>query len=156
DIRTYGSLSETDSDLVYFDKEVFILRDADIRMGGGDDLMLVTNPDQDLIIWGGLTTNGSLSIDLGDGDDLAYLRGVKTGGNFSLYTGAGADSVTIDNRAIDKWDGTFFVPRVGGNLVVQTYDSLAETDRDEVRMLDATVLGSLEARLGGGDDFFSL
>jgi hypothetical protein len=157
DIQTYDSLAENDQDVVYFDTDASVMRDVDVRTGGGDDVMLVTNPNHTFITWGGLTA-GSLTIDLGAGDDEAYIRAVRTGGNFSLYTGTGADVVTMDNRPIDKFDGTFFVPRVGGDLLVQTYELLTpyETDRDEVRVLDAIVNGNFRATLGSGDDFFSM
>jgi hypothetical protein len=156
DIQTYGSLAENDVDTVYFDTEVFILRDAVIRTGGGDDLFLVTDPAYSTASFGGLTTGGSLTIDMGGGADTAYMRGLAVGGNFSLATGAGADVVTMDNRPIARLGGGTFAPSVGGNLVVTTFDSLAETDRDEVRLIHASVNGSLVAQLGGGDDFFAL
>lgn len=156
DVQTYGSLSEMDGDLVHFDTEAYIDRDADIRMGGGDDLLMVTRDYVPTVFFGGLSVAGSLKVDLGAGDDEAYLRGVITYGNFSLYTGAGADNVIMDNRPIEQWDGGYFIPRVGGNLEIQTYAMLSETDRDEVRIQDAIIHGSLLARLGGGDDYFLL
>jgi hypothetical protein len=53
-------------------------------------------------------------------------------------------------------DGGYFHCSVGGNLEIQTYDSLAETDADVVHMFDGRIHGSLLARLGGGNDTFSL
>jgi hypothetical protein len=156
DIQTYSSLTENDSDLVFFDTETYVLRDVDVRMGGGADLLLVTDDTQTGMVFSGLTTGGSLRIDMGAGDDRAYIRGMTTGGNFSLFTGAGADLVTMDNRVLTQPDYTYFRPSVGGDLVVQTYESLAETDRDVVNVFDGSIHGSLSVRMGGGDDLFTL
>jgi hypothetical protein len=156
DIQTYGSLSETDLDVVYFDTEAYVLRDVDVRTGGGNDLVFVTDPNLPDVVWGGLTTRGSLTINMGDGADEAYLRAAAVGGNLSVLTGTGGDRVTIDNRSIMHLDGSYFIAWVGGNLLVQTYDTLAEIDRDEVRIVGATVTGNLTVQVGGGNDFFSI
>jgi hypothetical protein len=156
DIQTYSYLNETDADTVYFDTNTVVDGDINVRTGGGADNFLVTNPNHSLIFWGGITTHGSLNVDTGAHNDFVYARGVKTDGNFRLFTGAGADNVTIDNRAIELFDGTFFVPRVGGNMEVQTYYSIAENQADVVSIYDASIVGSLLVRLGGGNDTFLL
>src|SRR5262249_8932983 len=76
DIRTYGSLSENDSDVVEFETEVYVLRDAAVRTGGGADLVLVNKESALGLVFGGLKTGGSLTIDTGAGDDTADLQGV--------------------------------------------------------------------------------
>jgi hypothetical protein len=157
DIQTYSALSETDSDLVHFDTEVFVQRGVDVRMGGGDDEFTVTRPDLEQVYYGGLHANGAITVNLGDGADTAYLRGVRTNSNLNVFSGAGADDVTIDSRTIyNPFFDTYYIASVGGNMEVQTYDSLEETDADEVRLYDGRISGSLLARLGGGDDFFQL
>jgi len=161
DIQTYASLSENDLDFVYFDFNAFVLRDVNISMGGGDDFLHLTEPNIDTnvqpLFLGALETHGSLIVDMGAGNDVVFMRGIKTHGDLTVLTGAGADKVTIDHTFIDiPFDEQNFVSSVGGNLEIQTYDSLDETDRDEVRIIDATVLGTLRARLGGGMDYFLL
>jgi hypothetical protein len=155
DIQTYDSLGELDGDVTYFDTEAFALRDVNVRMGGGDDIFLATKDYEPLVFFGALQA-GSLTLDMGDGADTAFLRGVKTGGDLKLFTGAGGDTVTIDSRPIEQLDGAFFHCSVGGNLEVQTYGTLAEIDRDVVTMYDGRIHGSLLARLGGGNDAFSM
>lgn len=93
---------------------------------------------------------------MGDGNDVVYVRGLKTDGNFQLMTGAGADNVTIDNRVIHMLDGQTFFPSYGGNLDVQTYAAITETDADVLNIYDGLIYGSLLARLGGGNDTFLL
>ena len=156
DIQTYAALSETDVDSVYFDTNTVVEGSINVRTGGDDDNFLVTNDSQSFIAWGGVTTNGSLTVDMGAGNDKVYARGVKVAFNFRLFTGAGADNVTIDNRSFQLLDGTYFVPRVGGDLEVQTYYAVTEADADTLRIYDAAIDGSLIARLGGGNDTFLL
>jgi hypothetical protein len=156
DVQTYTYLNELDADTMYFDTNAVVNGNVDVRLGGGTDNFMVTNPNHSLIAWGGLTTHGTLNVDTGANSDVVYARGVRADGNFKLFTGAGNDDVTIDNRAIDLWDGTFFVPRVGGNMEVQTYNSVTEAQADVVRMYDASIVGSLLVRLGGGADTFLL
>lgn len=158
DIQTYGVVSEVDADVVYFDTEAVVMRDVDVRMGAGDDVLLVTKDYVPEVYLGGLTVNGAMTIDMGEGNDRAYLRGTKVTGNFTLLTGAGADTVTMDNRPYLRYDGSYIIPRVDGDLLVQTYELLTtwEDDRDEVHFLDALVTGNFTVRMGSGDDFFSL
>jgi hypothetical protein len=156
DIQTYDSLSETDADVVYFDTEAWALRDVNVRTGGGEDLILGTIDTNPTVFFSALEVNGSLIVDTGAGADRVYLRGVKTGGDFQVYTGKGADDVTIDFNSIERLDGTYFIPSVGGNVDIQTYDALTEADADTVRIYNEHVAGSLLARLGDGNDYFQL
>jgi hypothetical protein len=156
DIQTYNSLSESDADVVYFDTEAWALRDVNVRTGGGEDLILGTIDSTPTVFFSALEVNGSLIVDTGAGADRVYLRGVKTGGDFHVYTGDGADDVTIDFNSIEKLDGTYFIPSVGGNVDIQTFDALSEADADNVRILNEHVAGSVLARLGDGNDYFQI
>jgi hypothetical protein len=156
DIQTYGLASETDGDVVYFDTEAYARRDVTILTGGGDDVVMATKDYEPTVFFGALETSGSLHIDLGAGDDRTYLRGVKTGGDFVVHAAAGIDALTIDNRPIPQLDGAWFVPRIGGDLYVQTYDDATADEADSLTIYDATVMGSLMAHMGGGNDYFHL
>jgi hypothetical protein len=156
DIQTYDSLSETDADVVYFDTEAWVLRDVNVRTGGGEDLIFGTDSAQPNVFFSALEAGGSFIVDTGAGADRVYLRGVKTGGDFQVHTGEGADDVTIDFTTIWKLDGTTFFPSVHGNVDIQTFDALTETDADSVRIFDEHIAGSLLARLGDGADYFQL
>lgn len=57
----------------------------------------------------------------------------------------------------DIFSGQDFLPRVDGNLSIQTYAALADTDFDSVRLLNRpTVIGSIVAKFGAGNDYFLL
>ena len=155
DIQTYATLAEIDQDVVYFDTEASAMREVNVRTGGGDDIFLATKDYEPIVFFGALEAS-SLVVDMGDGADTAFLRGVRTGGDLKLFTGAGADKVTIDSRSIEQFDGGYYICSVGGNMEIQTYVSPDEADIDEVHMFDGRITGSLLARLGGGNDIFSL
>jgi hypothetical protein len=74
-----------------------------------------------------------------------------------LYTGAGADVVTLDASSYLGWDdGVYHIPDVTGNVEIQTYDSVYETDADQVHIPLAQVIEDLRVRMGAGDDFFEM
>src|SRR5690606_21727266 len=126
--------------------------------GGGADLVQFTNRLQPFQLTSGLHTLGNLSVDVGAGDDLVYLRGVKSGLNTEILTGAGADDVTVDFQALpDVFSGQDFLPRVGGNLSIQTYDTLTDIDPDQVRIINKAIVdGSIIAKFAAGNDYFQL
>jgi hypothetical protein len=156
DIQTYYALSETDADTVYFDTEAMGDGAILIRTGGGADNFMITNPSSSAVFFSGLTVYGNLTVDLGAGNDVAYVRGLKTTGNFQLLMGAGADNVTIDNRVIYQLDGQAFVPSIGGNVDVQMYSTITEADADVLNIYDGIIYGSVTARMGAGNDTFLL
>jgi len=155
DIQTFKTVSENDADQVYFDYNTFITGNVDVRMGGGADSFQVTNPAIAQVTRAGLEVNGTLTVDMGAGNDTVFTRSIKTVGDFRILTGAGADNVTLDHRVITTQYGNF-ISQVGGNLDVQTYASLSENDVDTVKVSGGRINGSLLARLGGGNDNFLL
>jgi hypothetical protein len=108
-------------------------------------------PDNDDVIIWGINTRGSMTVNTGDGDDWVYIAdsmigdGVGTD-NLSIYTGAGADSVEIKD-----------IPStLPGNIFIQTYASLAETDADVVWFEHVYSRGDMQILLGGGNDLFHM
>jgi hypothetical protein len=161
DIQTYSSLAETDADTAYFDTDAKVDMDVNVRLGGGDDFLMVTDPSDTLLLWGGLQTYGSMFVDMGAGDDEVYIRAASIGDgvgedNLAIFTGAGADDVTVDATAYMDWDGNWHIPDITGNLEIQTYDSLFEIDVDNVHIPLVQVIEDLRVRTGAGDDFFEL
>jgi hypothetical protein len=146
-----------------------------IKLGGGSDLVVfsetapptfatanidlaATSPgtldhgqsktDDDNLMMFGANIKGSLVVNTGDGNDWVYL-GKVTVGNTTINTGAGHDSVE------------FAGAHIRGNLDIQTYSSINETDADEVYfhpdadLIGPTLIdGNATIRMGGGDDGF--
>jgi hypothetical protein len=158
DVQTYEDASETDFDEVTFDFNVYAIRDVAVRTGGGDDSVQFTNKLQQFPLASGLHALGNLTIDTGVGNDAMYLRGVKTGGNLDVFAGAGADDITADFKLLpDIFSGQDFLPRVGGNLTIQMYESLTDADDDHVSLINRPlVAGSITAKFAGGNDTFLL
>jgi hypothetical protein len=166
DIQTYSSLSENDSDTVYFDAQANLLDQsltrtttvngsANIRTGGGDDHLYSTDPNvADLnLFWLGLKA-GDLSIDMGGGNDTAFLRNLRVGNNFSLNTGAGADTLMVSQHAIY---GEFGVPAaVEGHTFIQMYSSASETDVDTATFTNVGFNNGFTLLTGGGADIVQL
>jgi hypothetical protein len=158
DVRTFDDVAEMDFDEVTFDYNIYAMRDVTVATGSGDDLVQFTNMQQAFQVTSGLYTLGTLSVDVGAGNDTVYLRGVKSDVNTDIFAGAGADNVTVDFQLLpDVFSGQDFLPRVGGNLTIQAYATLADTDIDQVRIINkATVSGSIIAKFAAGNDYFLL
>lgn len=108
-------------------------------------------PDNDNVIIWGVTTRGSMSINTGDGNDWAYVANSQIGDgvgtdNLTINTGAGADTAEIKN----------LLASVTGNIDIQTYASLDETDDDVVWFDGAYANGDIDVFTGGGNDLFHM
>jgi hypothetical protein len=112
---------------------------------------IVNVPDADQVfMWTGLSRN-TVNIATGAGNDWVFVGKATIGDglgvdNLVINTGAGADQVTLMGAT------------VRGNLDIQTYSSLSETDADVV-YFDAAVgttptfvSGNINVRTGGGND----
>jgi hypothetical protein len=157
DIQTYSSLSETDADSVYFDAALgttttFVSGNINIRTGGGNDGIYSTDPgDADYSVWWlGVKSLGSMSIDTGAGDDVAYLRNMRVGGNFVMFAGAGADTLDMRLTELDPSFGS--ASFVGGDLYVQMYANAAEADVDTALFNNISVGKGMSVLMGGGND----
>jgi hypothetical protein len=99
---------------------------------------------------------------MADGDDLVDIAAAKLGDashwcNLSIYTGAGADDITVDfsRSLIEIGDPS---PEMSGGLFISA-GSIYENDVDKVRIPVAQVgagAGSTHIYLGGGNDEFVL
>lgn len=158
DLKTFDDVTEADFDEVTFDYNIYVIRDVTVATGGGADIVQFTDRLQTFQLTSGLHTLGNLSVDAGAGDDIVYLRGVKASLNTEIITGAGADDVTVDFQLLpDVFSGQDFLPRVGGNLTIQTYAAQTDVDSDHVRIINrATVDGSIIAKFAAGNDYFQL
>jgi hypothetical protein len=167
DVQTYASLAENDVDNMWFDYRfgpnytlvpTFIAGVTNVRMGGGADAFLVSDPFDDLKFAVGVETAGSMFVDTGAGDDSVDVTAAAIGtsysvGHLNIYTGAGADTVKLDFSAIYNDPGTA-TPEVKGGVYIQTYANIAEIDVDVVNIPLSQVRGSMTVRTGAGDDLF--
>ena len=166
DIQTYKSLAETDQDGVFinaaFDislpdlyKATVISGSTNVRMGGGDDSFLVSDPGyvDANVFYNVLETHGFVSVDTGAGNDSLLVRNANIGDassddvnldNFVVNTGAGADSVRFHNV------------NIGANLQLQMYSSGLEADIDIAAIDHLYSLGDISVLTGGGDDQVTL
>jgi hypothetical protein len=114
-----------------------------------------STPDDDVVNVYDVDMKGLMRIQTGAGNDHVHVESTRivgdstriAGDGLKIETGAGQDNVRV--ALWSELDG----------LDVQTYDSLAETDADEVHIQDTSITGTgetLRVRLGGGDDEFSL
>jgi hypothetical protein len=104
-------------------------------------------PDNDDVIIWGIITHGDMNITTGAGNDWVYVGGANMlAGNLAINTGAGADTVQIENT----------VGILAGTVDIQTYSSLSETDADVVWLDSAYMYGNLNVRTGGGNDLFHM
>jgi hypothetical protein len=75
--------------------------------------------------------------------------------NLHIYTGAGADDVTIDfHQSYIALGGGW--PELTGGLFVRTYGDINETDADVVQIPLAQIWNSVHIYMGGGNDVFDL
>lgn len=102
-------------------------------------------PDKDNVIVWGLNVRGSMTVTTGDDNDWVFLGGTQIAGNLNVYSGAGADTVTLKSAT-----------NVYGNAYVQTYGYVTENDADVVWLENMGIKGNLQAVLGGGNDLFHL
>jgi hypothetical protein len=160
DLQMYNSLSENDIDVVYFDsilgQKAFVSGSINVRMGGGDDMVFSTSPLYgDLQVWAlGVHSLGSMTIDLGAGNDTAYLRNLRVGGNLVVWGGAGADSVEMRQTPIDGEFG--IAAAVNGDMYMQMYASASEMDADSITTNAVGINGGFTALLGAGNDTLRL
>jgi len=88
----------------------FVSDDVRIELGGGEDL-LNFNRDIGAVDENGLPTNPPLTIDddlildLGDGDDLAFLTRLNVLGRFQGDLGAGRDQLQVSDLALHEING---------------------------------------------------
>jgi hypothetical protein len=100
-----------------------------------------TTPDDDRVNVWGAEVNGLMQIDTGGGNDHVFVNDATVAGDgLMINTGAGVDNVAVEDSDLDA-------------LVIHTYDSLAETDGDDIDV-QRTGAGTVRARLGGGNDQF--
>jgi hypothetical protein len=157
DIQTYSHVNENDADSVYFDakfgQSTIVAGNVSVRMGGGNDGIYITDPNypDGQSLWIGIEVGGSMSIDLGAGNDTAFLRNMHVAGNFSLNTGAGADTVDMRSTPIIHPDRTF-PAYVGGTFTVQTFSVLTENDADTVSISQTGSMNHFNLLTGGGND----
>jgi hypothetical protein len=160
DIQTYSALSETDADTVYFDTSLgtttFVSGNINLRTGGGADSVYSTDPgDADSnVFWLGIESLGSMSIDTGAGNDIAYLRNIRVHGNFVMFAGAGADSLDMRLTDIDPSFG--IAGAVNGDLYVQMYADTSEADADAAAFDDVGAGMGMSVLMGGGNDTLKL
>ncbi len=169
-IQTYTNVNENDSDMVWMDsaldssfntRPTYITGDVSLYTGAGADNLWLGDSTDPYFTGLGFMTLGNFQAYLGAGDDVVDISAAKFGNgaahwsNLLLYTGAGADDVTVDfdRSLIDVGDP---MPEINGSLIIQTYDSLAETDADKVTIPIGQVGFATYIWLGGGDDQFSL
>lgn len=149
-------------------------RDLVVDLGAGDDQLRVANArfgnvfvgmdrnfiaGTDSVTLTGVKTSGRVNIETGDGQDNVFVRnstigdGVKSSSgiqdSLNINTGSGADLVEVG--AI----GGAFV-RVKGDLIVNTFRSLAESDIDLLRVNQTTVDQSMFLDTGGGNDLINM
>jgi hypothetical protein len=153
-IKTWDSLAENEKDAVQL-VSTYAAGDVLVDMGGGDDDFIAGNPTDTAANFG-LWIAGSILITTGAGNDTVHIEGSDIASydgrkaDMSINTGAGADVVSLDFRALPV------IPEVDGSLAIKTFDQYTETDRDEVRILQANVVNGLSIGLGAGDDFFEV
>ena len=169
-IQTYANVNENDADMVWMDsafdssfnlRPTYVTGETAIYTGGGADFLMLGDSNDSYFTDIGFMTNGNFQAYLGAGDDTVDISAAKFGNgpnhwsNLLLYTGAGADDVTVDfdSSLIAVGDP---MPEINGSLIIQTYDSLAETDADKVTIPIGQVGFATYIWLGGGNDQFSL
>ncbi len=108
-------------------------------------------PDNDNVIIWGIATRGSMTINTGPGNDWVYVSNATIGdgtgvANLTINTGSGADTVEVKN----------ILHAMSGNIFVQTYGSLSETDPDVVWFDHIYAQGDMTVLLGGGNDLFHM
>jgi hypothetical protein len=132
-------------DLVAFDgmsKPVF----QEVNIDVGASTAVGNSDDDDVMIWGAVS-RGNMNINTGAGEDWVYVTGADIGtmtnrASLTINSGAGADEVDVESLSNVLY----------GDLDIQTYATVTETDADLVNLEDVTMTGDLRIRLGGGDD----
>jgi hypothetical protein len=158
-IQTYDSPLESDADAVML-KRLYVAGDVTVETGGGDDMFFITDPADANVVYGGHMQ--SLYVNTGDGADRVHVEGANINGefggtgDFTLYTGAGADTVLLDFTPVMMPGYGQYILRVTGDLRIQTYDQVTEADADNVRLIRGAIDGSIWAKLGAGDDTFRM
>jgi hypothetical protein len=169
-IQTYANVNENDADTVWMDsaldssfnvRPTYVTGDVSVYTGAGADFLMLGDSTDPYFTGIGFMTNSNFQAYLGAGDDVVDISGAKFGNgpshwsNLLLYTGTGADDVTVDfaSSLIAVGDP---MPEINGSVIIQTYDSLSETDADKVTIPIGQVGFATYIWLGGGDDQFSL
>lgn len=137
-----------------------------VNLGAGNDTVkLVRNANFRNINLNMTTANAAAATDI----DAVIVDGIKTTGNLTIKTGAGADffdiwdstigdGYGIDNLAINSGAGQdhidIFVGNRGmtvlGNLTLNAFESSSEADIDAVFMQSVTVRDNLSVATGAG------
>jgi hypothetical protein len=125
------------------------LAQATFAMQGGADQMQIQN----------LRLAGSLNIDLGDGNDTAWLTNISAGASFTVLGGAGDDSVfanyvTAASLGLDGGIGANSLS-LGQVNVVGNLNVVSGTGTDRVWISGGTA-GSLNVSTGDGADLITL
>jgi len=114
------------------------------------DLSYPNTNDADVIDVNGVQLTGAMQLRTGGGADAIYVRNTKVGDgsgyeDLNINSGAGADVVKVGQI------GGAFV-EVRGNLILNTFTSLAELDPDTVNVYQALVYKSIYLDTGAGND----
>lgn len=112
-----------------------ITGNVSVALGGGSDQLDFGTGDGRQI-----NVPGTLTIDMGTGNDWTYVRDVKTGGNLTTYTGTGQDRTHIVNAD------------VGNNLFVLDPNAVNSGDSDLTTVLTSRARGQLQFISRGGND----
>jgi hypothetical protein len=115
--------------------------------GSGDDTLSAT----------GLTT-GTIFAELGDGDNEVTLGGVIDGGEVTIVTGSGDDTITIDGAATDVGEITFHFGTGTDRLVLADDADLTDytleiTGLEEIELAARDVGAELNSALLSGQSY---
>lgn len=154
DIRYEGALYDN----IYLHKSAFS-GGIFAQLGGGNDTFVFsgggfstqnvnvsTGSGYDNVTITGLNTTGEVRIDTGAHNDNVYVSGLwvaGAGNDLRISTGSGLDTVTVDNVAVED------------DIVVQTYSSSSENERDVVTIRDSR-FDDFYGYFGGGNDKLSM
>jgi len=125
------------------------LAQATFLMQAGADQVQIQN----------LRLPGNLTLDLGDGNDTAWLTNISAGGNFTVLGGAGDDSVfanylTAGNLFVDGGVGANSLS-LGQVTVAGNLSAISGTGTDRVWISGATAV-NLNVSTGDGADLVTL
>jgi hypothetical protein len=118
------------------------------------DLSYPNTIDADVIDLGGVQTTGAMQLRTGGGIDNVWVHNTQVGDgsgyeDLNINSGAGADTVKVGQI------GGGFV-QVRGNLILNTFTSLAELDPDSVSIYQGLVYKSIYLDTGAGNDTIKL
>ncbi|MCA9239577.1 MAG: hypothetical protein KDA37_05235 [Planctomycetales bacterium] len=120
------------NDTFVFSGGGFSTQNVNVSTGSGYDNVTIT----------GLNTTGEVKIDTGSQNDNVYVSNLwvaGAGNDLRILTGSGLDTVTVNNVAVED------------DIVVQTYASSTENERDVVTIRDSN-FDDFYGYFGGGND----